>query len=216
MCCALSQSLLKKHEAVMADIEFFQATMKTLTEQSQKCKVYSSHDCHMMSCDSTHQGFDHPAPTLQPALPPPSPPSPPPQPRVKALYGYRGKSSRELTMRKGDVLVLISDSNSDWWKVELDGKQGFVPANYVRKIETPPTPKPTPPPPSMSPPTPVLTMVVGTLDDSVASRQAQLQGRYTKLVQLGTERHQRLSDSQKKFEFMREVNELEHWINDKV
>ena len=23
----------------------------------------------------------------------------------------------------------------EWWKVEVDGKQGFVPANYVQKID---------------------------------------------------------------------------------
>lgn len=125
------------------------------------------------------QGFDHTAPTPQPTSPlsksPPGPPSPPPQTRVKALYSYKGKSSRELAMKKGDLLVLLSDSNKDWWKVELNGKQGFVPATYVRKVETPPTPKSTPPPPSDTPPTPI--MVASAPDDSVASRQAQLQGK---------------------------------------
>ena len=135
---------------------------------------------------------------------------------MKALYHYKGKSSRELTTRRGDILLLINDSNKDWWKVEIEGKQGFVPANYVRKIETPPTPKPTPPPPSITPPTSSLSMSVSVPDDSVASRQAQLQGKYSQLVHLGRERQQRLEESRKKFELMREVNELEHWINDKV
>lgn len=125
------------------------------------------------------QGFDHIAPAPQPISPliksPPSPPSPPPQPRVKALYNYKGKSTRELPIKKGDILVLLSDSNKDWWKVELNGKQGFVPATYVRKIETPPTPKSTPPPPTETPPTPIINMVAP--NDSVASRQAQLQGK---------------------------------------
>ena len=38
--------------------------------------------------------------------------------------------------------ALYCDANSpsqDWWKVEMNGKQGFVPAAYVRKVETPPT-----------------------------------------------------------------------------
>lgn len=78
-------------------------------------------------------------------------------------------------MKKGDLLVLLSDSNKDWWKVELNGKQGFVPATYVRKVETPPTPKSTPPPPSETPPTPV--MVASAPNDSVTSRQAQLLGK---------------------------------------
>ena len=39
MCVCVLQSLLKKHEAVMADVDFYQVTMKSLTEQSEKCKV---------------------------------------------------------------------------------------------------------------------------------------------------------------------------------
>ena len=132
---------------------------------------------------------------------------------MKALYHYKGKSTRELPVKKGDILTLISDSNKDWWKVQLNGKQGFVPATYVRRIKAPPTPKSTPPPPSVTPPSPIVTTVP---NDSVASRQAQLQGKYAQLVQLGRERRHRLEESQKKFELMREMNELEHWINDKA
>ena len=35
-----SQSLLKKHEVVMADVDSYQITIKILAEQSQKCKVF--------------------------------------------------------------------------------------------------------------------------------------------------------------------------------
>ena len=85
-----------------------------------------------------------------------------------------GKSGRELAMKRGDVLILLSDSNKDWWKVEMNGQQGFVPAAYVRKIETTSTPKPTTPRPTVTPSTPVVNMVA---NDSVASRQAQLLGK---------------------------------------
>ena len=137
---------------------------------------------------------------------------------MKALYSYKGKSGRELAIRKGDLLLLVNNSNKDWWKVELNGKQGFVPANYIRKIEAPPTPKSTPPPPlNVTPPTPGVTVATDAdSDDSVGSRQAQLEAKYRQLQQMGRERQQRLADSQKKFELMREVSELEHWLNDKV
>ena len=39
VCVCVLQSLLKKHEAVMADVDFYQVTMKSLAEQSEKCKV---------------------------------------------------------------------------------------------------------------------------------------------------------------------------------
>lgn len=96
------------------------------------------------------------------------PPSQPQPQQVKALYTYKGKSARELPIRRGDILVLLNSANKDWWKVELDGKQGFVPSSYVRKIETPPTPVP---------PSPSLLSMSVSVDDSVASRQAQLQAK---------------------------------------
>jgi len=38
--------------------------------------------------------------------------SPPPKkPTVKALYSYKGKTAREMTMKKGDILNLINSSN---------------------------------------------------------------------------------------------------------
>ena len=35
--------MLKKHEALMADIEAYSSVIRTLNEQSQKCKVSSDH-----------------------------------------------------------------------------------------------------------------------------------------------------------------------------
>lgn len=36
---------------------------------------------------------------------------PPMKPRVKALYRYKGKTAREMAMKKGDVLILLNSSN---------------------------------------------------------------------------------------------------------
>ncbi len=50
--------------------------------------------------------------------------------------------------------------------MELNGKQGFVPASYVRKIETPPT---------MTTPTSSLTMSgAGELAENVRTRQTAI------------------------------------------
>ena len=39
-------------------------------------------------------------------------------------------------MAKGEVMFLLNKTNPDWWNVrKADGKDGFVPANYVREIE---------------------------------------------------------------------------------
>ena len=95
----------------------------------------------------------------------------------------------------------------DWWKVELDGKQGFVPATYVKKIDPPST--------ATTPATSSLTMVA-TGNDTVQARQVSLAGKYSHLQRLSRERKQRLEESRKRFNLSREINELEHWINDKV
>ena len=54
---------------------------------------------------------------------------------VMALYDYTEKSHREVSMKKGDVLTLLNSNNKDWWKVEVNDRQGFVPAAYVKKID---------------------------------------------------------------------------------
>ena len=54
---------------------------------------------------------------------------------VMALYDYSEKSPREVSMKKGDVLTLLNSNNKDWWKVEVNDRQGFVPAAYVKKID---------------------------------------------------------------------------------
>ena len=44
---------------------------------------------------------------------------PPPKPIVKAMYSYKGKTGREISMKKGDVLTLLNSSN----KVSLNQLQ---------------------------------------------------------------------------------------------
>jgi len=46
---------------------------------------------------------------------------------VAALYDYTEKSPREASIKKDDVLTLLSSNNKDLWKVEVNNKQGFVP-----------------------------------------------------------------------------------------
>ena len=100
-------------------------------------------------------------------------------------------------------------SGQDWWKVEKDGKQGFVPAAYVRKMPTPPASSPT------TPTTPTVSMASSGVQDAVEMRQNVIKAKYTQLQQHAKERRQLLEDSKKRFNLLREIIELEHWINDK-
>ena len=47
------------------------------------------------------------------------------------------------------------------------------------------------------------------------TRQVSIRSKYARLQTLARERKLRLEESKKKFHLTREINELEHWINDK-
>ncbi len=42
-------------------------------------------------------------------------------------------------MAEGQVVKVIQphdlDGNTDWWLIEVDGNQGYVPANYLYKYQ---------------------------------------------------------------------------------
>jgi hypothetical protein len=55
---------------------------------------------------------------------------------LKALYDYDAGSELELTIREGDVLVVVGEDKGDGWtEVEMKGQIGSVPSNYVEGIE---------------------------------------------------------------------------------
>uniref|UniRef100_A0A8C3M1B6 Spectrin alpha chain, non-erythrocytic 1 n=1 Tax=Chrysolophus pictus TaxID=9089 RepID=A0A8C3M1B6_CHRPC len=90
------------------------------------------------------------------------------------------------------ILTLLNSTNKDWWKVEVNDRQGFVPAAYVKKLD-----------PAQS-----------------ASRENLLEEQgsialYHSLLELGEKRKGMLEKSCKKFMLFREANELQQWINEK-
>ena len=106
------------------------------------------------------------------------------------------------------VIYIHASHTQDWWKVEQDGKQGFVPAAYVRKVTSPPASSSATPASS--------TLSLNTLgQDTVQARQVSIKSKYSRLQTLARERRLKLDESKKKFFLMREINELEHWISDK-
>ncbi|XP_017956520.1 spectrin beta chain, non-erythrocytic 1 isoform X4 [Drosophila navojoa] len=57
-------------------------------------------------------------------------------PHVRSLFPFEGQG---MKMDKGEVMLLKSKTNDDWWCVRKEnGHEGFVPANYVREIEARP------------------------------------------------------------------------------
>nr|BAN20944.1 spectrin [Riptortus pedestris] len=102
-------------------------------------------------------------------------------------------------MKKGDVLTLLNSNNKDWWKVEVNDRQGFVPAAYVKKMEA------------------GLTASQQNLADSssISARQAQIEGQYKHLLDLARERQNKLNETVKAYVLVREAAELATWIKDK-
>ena len=55
---------------------------------------------------------------------------------LRALYDYDAGSELELSIREGDVLAVVADDKGDGWtEVELKGKVGSVPSNYVEVVD---------------------------------------------------------------------------------
>ncbi|XP_022242846.1 spectrin alpha chain-like isoform X2 [Limulus polyphemus] len=165
-----AEALLKKHDALMADLEAFGNTVLSLKDQAQSCRQQET-----PVIDQAGKEF------------------------VMALYDYMEKSPREVSMKKGDVLTLLNSNNKDWWKVEVNDRQGFVPAAYVKKMEA------------------GLSSSQQHLADanSVSARQSQIEAQYENLLSLGWERHQKLEETCKAYQLVREAAELGQWIKDK-
>ncbi|XP_075300393.1 unconventional myosin-If isoform X2 [Opisthocomus hoazin] len=69
--------------------------------------------------------------------PPAGRPKPQPKaavPRCRALYQYIGQDVDELSFNVGDIIDVLLEDISGWWKGRLHGKEGLFPGNYVQKI----------------------------------------------------------------------------------
>uniref|UniRef100_A0A0K8TCJ0 Spectrin alpha chain n=1 Tax=Lygus hesperus TaxID=30085 RepID=A0A0K8TCJ0_LYGHE len=165
-----SEALLKKHEALVSDLEAFGNTITALKEQAETCRQQETPVIDVTGKEC-----------------------------VMALYDYTEKSPREVSMKKGDVLTLLNSNNKDWWKVEVNDRQGFVPAAYVKKMEA------------------GLTASQQNLADSssIAARQSQIDGQYKHLLDLAKERQNKLNETVKAYVLVREAAELSTWIKDK-
>uniref|UniRef100_A0A2K6S5N5 Myosin IF n=1 Tax=Saimiri boliviensis boliviensis TaxID=39432 RepID=A0A2K6S5N5_SAIBB len=64
---------------------------------------------------------------------------PKPQPRIhgprcRALYQYVGQDVDELSFNVNEVIEILMEDSSGWWKGRLHGQEGLFPGNYVEKI----------------------------------------------------------------------------------
>ena len=53
-----------------------------------------------------------------------------------ALHDFAATQKDELSFKKGDIVKVINiDEDKNWFKAELEGKTGYIPANYVQMQE---------------------------------------------------------------------------------
>ena len=52
--------------------------------------------------------------------------------KAVAQFDFEGRTRRELTFRKDDLITLFNRKSVDWWEGSLRGKTGLVPDKYLK------------------------------------------------------------------------------------
>jgi len=55
--------------------------------------------------------------------------------RCKALFDFSPVETGEMSLRRGQEIQILDDTDIHWWRGCVNGKQGVFPANYVTKVE---------------------------------------------------------------------------------
>lgn len=163
-----TEALLKKHEALMSDLGAFRATVQKLGDQANACRLKE-----LSVSDGSSKEM------------------------VLVLSDYDPKSPREIAVRKGDTVTLLNALHNDWWKVEVNDCQGFVPASCLRRVDSRSSKQ--------------------NLNETynIPNRQRQIEDLYNYLLELGKLRLAKLEDSVKAYQVVREAADLTQWIRDK-
>ncbi|CAP39657.2 Protein CBG23363 [Caenorhabditis briggsae] len=54
---------------------------------------------------------------------------------VQALFDFNPQESEELAFKRGDVIILIDKTDSNWWEGQLNNRRGIFPSNYVTHLQ---------------------------------------------------------------------------------
>lgn len=85
-------------------------------------------------------------PPAPPAAVAHAPPPPPSKPMFKAIYNFESEDNGEVSFVKDDLMEILEKDENGWWLAKKDGKEGWVPSNYLVEV---PVPRPAPVAPSL-------------------------------------------------------------------
>ena len=129
-------------------------------------------------------------------------------PQVRALYSYNGHG---VDVVKGELMFLLAKSNKDWWNVRTaSGKDGFVPANYVKEVE----PKTV----QVEVNKEVEHFKTGEEDLSptaLKKRLLTLQELYNAIQKMGEDKQANMENSMKLFAFKAQCDRVKFWLSER-
>ncbi|XP_062856774.1 endophilin-A3b [Trichomycterus rosablanca] len=56
------------------------------------------------------------------------------QPCCRALYNFKPEDDKELSFKKGDIIILTNQVDENWYEGQLSGESGFFPISYVKVL----------------------------------------------------------------------------------
>jgi len=48
------------------------------------------------------------------------------------LFDFTGSNAEEMSFPAGSILKILGENENEWYKAELNGREGYVPANYIQ------------------------------------------------------------------------------------
>lgn len=67
-----------------------------------------------------------------------------------AIAAFEDNSEGILSLREGDVVEVVDQSEGEWWLVKLNDREGWAPSNYLKQYDGPQETRPKPPKPKAS------------------------------------------------------------------